>query len=75
MSNGHEILASIDDNVKDPDSRLQIYRYTIKDWTRTKLTDSAFSHRIGDWKPDYLTVSPKYRLTRLWGSIKREEIK
>lgn len=71
MADGREILFSAADrNV----SRVHvIYRYPLDTRELIPLTDPRDSYYVSDWRPGNLYVSPKGKLTGLWGHIKQME--
>ena len=71
MADGREVLFSAADrNV----SRVYgIYRYHLSTRKLIPLTDPRDNYYVSDWRPGRLYVSPKGKLTDLWGRIKKAE--
>ncbi len=71
MSDGRDVLFSASDrNV----SRVNgIYRYRLRTRELIPLTDPRYTYYVTDWRPGSLYVSPKGKLTGLWGRIKQAE--
>lgn len=71
MADGREVLFSAADiNV----SRVNVmYRYSLDTRELIPLTDPRDSYNVSDWRPGNLYVSPKGKLTGLWGHIKQME--
>ena len=72
MSDGRELLFSASDrNVSNVDV---IYRYPLDTRELIPLTDPRDNYYVTDWRPGAsLSVSPKGKLTGLWGRIKQAE--
>ena len=69
MADGREILFSTG-GVK---TLSVIYRYPLDTRELIPLTDPRESCYVSDWRPGNLYVSPKGKLTDLWGRIKQAE--
>ena len=71
MADGREVLFSASNrNV----SRVNvIYRYPLDTQELIPLTNPRDNYYVSDWRPGNLYVSPKGKLTGLWGRIKKEE--
>lgn len=71
MADGREILFSAADrNV----NRINvIYRYPLDTRELIPLTDPRDNYYVSDWRPGNLYVSPKGKITGLWGRIKQAE--
>ncbi len=71
MTDGREILFSASDrNVNTVDV---IYRYPLDTRELIPLTNPLDNYYVSDWRPGRLYVSPKGKLTGLWGRIKQME--
>ena len=71
MADGREILFSAADrNVNRIDV---IYRYRFDTRKLIPLTDPRDNYYVSDWRPGNLYVSPRGKLTGLWGRIKQME--
>ncbi|MYB93516.1 hypothetical protein F4Y43_06600 [Candidatus Poribacteria bacterium] len=71
MAAGRDILFSAADRSVN---RINvIYRYPLDTRELIPLTDPRDSYYVSDWRPGNLYVSPKGKLTGLWGRIKQME--
>ena len=71
MADGREVLFSAADrNVDTVDT---IYRYPLDTRKLIPLTTPRDNSYVSDWRPGNLYVSPKGKLTGLWGRIKQSE--
>ena len=71
MADGREVLFSAADrNVNRVDV---IYRYPLDTRELISLTNPRDDYYVSDWRPGNLYVSPKGKLTGLWGRIKQME--
>ena len=71
MADGREILFSASDrNVNTVDV---IYRYPLDTRELIPLTNPLDNYYVSDWRPGRLYVSPKGKLTGIWGRIKQME--
>ena len=71
MADGREVLfCASNRNVNDIDV---IYRYPLDTRELIPLTNPRDNYYVSDWRPGNLYVSPKGKLTGLWGRIKKEE--
>jgi TolB protein len=69
MADSREVLFSAADrNVNTVDV---IYRYPLDTRELIPLTDPRDNYYVSDWRPGNLYVSPKGKLTGLWGRIKK----
>ena len=71
MADGRAVLFSAADrNVDTVDA---IYRYPLDTRKLIPLTNPRDNSYVSDWRPGNLYVSPKGKLTGLWGRIKQME--
>lgn len=69
MADGREVLFSASNrNVNTVDV---IYRYPLDTRELIPLTNPRDNYYVSDWRPGNLYVSPKGKLTGLWGHIKQ----
>ena len=71
MADGREVLFSAAD--RNISTVYGIYRYPLDTRELIPLTDPRDNYYVSDWRPGNLYVSPKGKLTGLWGRIKQME--
>ena len=71
MADGREVLFSAAD--RNVNRVNVIYRYPLDTRELIPLTNPRDSYNVSDWRPGNLYVSPKGKLTGLWGRIKQME--
>ena len=71
MADGREILFSASD--RDVNTIDVIYRYPLDTRELIPLTNPLDNYYVSDWRPGSFYVSPKGKLTGLWGRIKQAE--